>query len=339
MNKKVISKIATMVGVMAVIALLVAKLYDIGVHRPSLVFKQLSPNTIQWLNTFNQYNPESIMKASSVGPFDWDNKRDIGQTHKDGKWAKEEDANVVVYYRKDREAKGQTNAKYVMSAADGAILEIQDYLATYHYPADLNGRKVPFYLPSTDEEYTKLLNKMSSNGMNTTSKYGCSIIAVGPLGCQNKGILIHPDAFAYPNSGADPAYVRVVRRELAYYTYLANLDYNKDTHRFAWFVQGVTENFAMEGRPLPLEQKHVTLLANECFLTRDFPTNLSRAGGTSFIQFYERTYGRLGLKELISKSYIMPVDSAFSALNMNTDSLKMQWIESLQVGHQQQIEE
>ncbi len=329
MNKKVIAKIATIVGVMAVIALIIAKLYDIGVHRPSLAYRQLSPNTIQWLNTFNQYNPESIMKAGSVGPFDWDNKQDIGQTRKDGKWSKEEDANVVVYYRKDREAKGQTNAKYVLGAAESAILEIQDYLATYHFPADLNGRKVPFYLPGTDEEYTKLLNKMSGNGTNTTSKYGCSIIAIGPLGCQNKGIIIHPDAFAYPNSGEDPAYIRVVRRELAYYTYLANLNYNKDSHRFAWFVQGITENFAMESRALPLEPKHADLFDRECDLTKDFPANLSRAGGTSFIQFYERTYGRAGLKELIAQSYNMPVDSALLASAPNADSLKYQWIESL----------
>ena len=91
----------------------------------------------------------------------------------------------------------------------------------------------------------------------------------------------------------------------------------------------------MESRPLPLEQKHVTLLASECQLTREFPANLSRAGGTSFIQFYERTYGRSGLKELIAKSYDMPVDSAFAALNMNTDSLKTLWIETLQVETQQ----
>lgn len=329
MNKKVIAKIATIVGVMAVISLVIAKLYDIGVHRPSLVYRQMSPYTIDWLNKFNQYDPENIMKAASVGPFDWDNKLDIGQTKKDGKWSKEEDANVIIYYRKDREAKGQTHARYVLGAAESAILEIQDYLATYHYPADLNGRKVPFYLPSTDEEYTSLLNKMSSNGANTSARYGCSVIAIGPLGCQNKGILIHPDAFTYPNSGEDPAYIRVVRRELAYYTYLANLNYNKDSHRFAWFVQGITENFAMESRPLPLTQKHAVMFDNECDLSKEFPVKLNKEAGTSFIQFYERTYGRKGLKELIANSYSMPIDSALLLSACNTDSLKCQWVQSL----------
>ena len=171
MNKKVISKIATMIGVLAVIALVIAKLYDIGVHRPSLVYRQLSPNTIQWLNSFNKQNPEGVMKAASVGPFDWDNKKDVGQTYKDGKWSKEEDANVIVYYRKDKEAKGQTNAKLVLGAAEASILDVQDYLSVYHYPADLNGRKVSFYLPDTEDDYTRLLNKLSGNSINNKSKY------------------------------------------------------------------------------------------------------------------------------------------------------------------------
>lgn len=332
MNKKVIAKVATIVGVMAIIALMIAKLYDIGIHRPSLVFKQLSPNTIQWLNTFNQFNPESIMKAASVGPFEWDNKDDIGQKHTAGKWSKEEDANVIVYYRKDREAKGQQNARKVMECSESAILEIRDYLGTYHLPSDLNGRKVPFYLPSNDEEYTKLLSKMSSDGASAKSKYGCSIIMIGPLGCQLKGILIHPTAFTTSNANGDLEYNRVVRRELAYYTYIATLDYNKDSHRFAWFVQGITENFALEGQELPLKPQHIARLVRECSLTSEFPSadKMSQWGGTSFIQFYERTYGRAQLKKLIITTDSLSVDSAFIVLNQNTDSLKQQWIQSLQ---------
>ena len=57
-NNKVISKIATMVIVMAVLALVVAKLYDIATHRPSLAYRQLSPQTVQ-LEQQGGYRPES----------------------------------------------------------------------------------------------------------------------------------------------------------------------------------------------------------------------------------------------------------------------------------------
>lgn len=331
MNKKVIAKIGTMVAVMAIIAIVVAKLYDIGIHRPSLMFRQLSPSTIQWLNTFNTFNPESIMKATKIGPFEWDNKDDIGQKHTAGKWGKEENANVVVYYRKDRDAKGQINAQRVKDCAESAILGIRDYLSTYHYPSDLNGRKVPFYLPSNDKEYRTLLDKMSDNGANATSKYGCSIIAIGPLGCQVKGIIIHPDAFTMRGANEDWEYIRVIRRELAYYTYLANLDYNQDSHRFAWFVQGITENFALEGYQIMVSPAKVQKMENTCSLNAEFPAgdSLSLLGGTTFIQFFERTYGNMALKDLIDSTYKMPVDSAFIQLQLNTDSLKQQWMKSL----------
>ena len=73
-DKKVISKITTMVIVLAVIALVIAKLYDIGTHRPSLAYRQLSPETIFWINNFNRLGPEGIIQAAPVGPFEWDNK-------------------------------------------------------------------------------------------------------------------------------------------------------------------------------------------------------------------------------------------------------------------------
>lgn len=50
-----------MVVVLAVVGLVIDKLYDIGIHRPSLAYRQLSPQTIMWLNAFNQADPESII--------------------------------------------------------------------------------------------------------------------------------------------------------------------------------------------------------------------------------------------------------------------------------------
>jgi len=332
MNKKVITKIATMVLVMGLIALVIAKLYDIGTHRPSLAYRQLSPQTIQWINAFSHGDPESIIKAASVGPFEWDNKEDIGQKHTAGKWAKEEDANTVIYYRRDREAQGQMRARRVADCVENIILELPAYLGTYHYPADLNGRKIAIYLPATDDEYNTLLNKLSGNGTTGTSKYGCSIIAIGPLGCQNKGIILHPDGFMNMNADGDPEYIRVVRRELAYYTYMAGLDYNRDTRRYAWFVQGVVENFALDGRRLPdLKPELVSMLDKDCQLNAEFPTKskMHQWGGTSFIQFYEMNYGSAALSDLITATYQMPVDSALMLVNPDLSLIKQQWIASL----------
>ena len=331
-KKKVIAKITTIVIVFVVLALVVAKLYDIGTHRPSLVYRQLSPQTIGWINQFNHFDPESIIKAANVGPFEWNNKDDIGQKKTAGKWGKEEDANVVIYYRKDRDAKGQINARCVADCVENIILEIPAYLGTYHYPSDLNGRKIAIYLPNTDDEYTTLLNKLSDNGSVGTSKYGCSIIAVGPLGCQCKGIILHPLGFQNNNADGDPEYIRVLRRELAYYTYMAGLDYNKDVKRYSWFVKGITENFSLDGKRMPdFKSELVDMLDRECRLNDEFPTKsrMNQWGGTSFVQFYEMTYGRAALAELIAATYQLPVDSALMRTNPDLDALKQQWIASL----------
>lgn len=331
MNKKVISKITTMVVVLAVIALVIAKLYDIGIHRPSLVYRQLSPETIYWINTFNQLGPENIIKAAPVGPFEWNNKEDIGQKHTAGKWGKEENANTVVYYRKDRDAKGQIRARRVMETAENIIRELPAYMGTYHYPQDLNGRKMPVYLPENNDEYMTLLNKLSDGAPNT-SKYGSSIIAIGPLGCQCKGIILHPDGFQNNNTDGNPEYIRVLRRELAYYTYMANLDYNQNTQRYAWFVSGITEHFSLDGQlQPPFSPEIIAKFSQDFHLNAEYEAKdqLRKAAGTSFIEFYEMTFGSEALAGLIKNTYVSPVDSALMQRTPDLEALKQQWISSL----------
>ena len=332
-NNKVISKIATMVIVMAVLALVVAKLYDIATHRPSLAYRQLSPQTIQWLNLFTQGDPESIIKAAPVGPFNWSNKEDIGQSRKMGKWGKEEDATTVVYYRKTRDAQDQIRARRVLECVDNILLEIPDYLSAYKGPDSLNGRKIAVYLPSAPEEYELLLKKLCDDMPAGGSQLGRSIISIGPLGCQCKGIILHPDAFQNKNAGSDPEYIRILRRELAYYTYMANLDYNQPTQRPSWFVQGIAVHFSLDGKRLPsFTPELVQRIEQECALDAEFPAKnkLNQVGGTSFIQFYEQTFGRMALTRLIETTYAIPVDSALcQTTGMDLVSLKDQWMEYL----------
>ena len=333
-NKKVISKITTMVIVLAVIALVIAKLYDIATHRPSLVYRQLSPQTIQWLNVFSQGDPESIIKAAPVGPFNWSNKDDIGQTRKLSKWGKEEDATTVIYYRKKPDAEDQIRARRVLEKVDNIILEIPDYLGEYKGPESLNGRKIAIYIPGDEKEYEILLKKLCEDAPAiTTNDFGRSIITVGPLGCQNKGIILHPKAFVTNNADGDPMYLSVLRRELAYYTYMANLDYNQPTRRPSWFVLGVAEHFALDGKRAPtLSPELINRIEEECALNAEFPAKnqLNQKGGTSFIQFYEEAFGRMALTSMIQATYTAPVDSTLcQTTGMDLTSLKQRWIESL----------
>lgn len=342
-NKKVISKITAMVIALAIIGLVIAKLYDIAIHRPSLVYRQLSPQTISWLKMFNDSDPESLIKAASFGPFNWSNKEDIGQKNK-RKWDKEEDEKAVVYYVKDhKDVKGQLRAQNVRESVDNIIREIPDYLGSYKGPESLNGRKIAIYVPSEEKEYNALLKKLCDEDRGTGSKSGRSIISIGPLGCQCKGILIHPKAFETKTADGDPEYLRVLRRELAYYTYMTNLDYNQPTQRPSWFIQGVAVHFSMDGQRLPsFPPELIQRIEQECSLDAEFPAKnkLNQIGGTSFIQFYEQAFGRMALTDLIEATYTMPVDSALCRDSMDLATLKQMWIESLradQVPTQDQI--
>lgn len=330
MNKKVVSKITTMVIVLAVIALVIAKLYDIAIHRPSLAYRQLSPEMIYWLKMFNETDPQSLIKAAPVGPFDWSNKKDFGQKNKK-KWRKEEDDKSIVYFP-TREVKYQIQAQNVQQNVDNIIRELPDFFGSYKGPESMNGRKLAIYVPSTKGKYDTLQHVLSDEVPAGGSKYGRSFISIGPLGCQNKGIIIHPDAFVAITSDGDPQYIRVLRRELAYYTYLSNVDYNIPAQRYSWFIQGVAVYFSMDGKRLPaFPPELIQRIEEECSLDAEFPAkdNLNQVAGTSFIQFYDRSFGRRELVNLIEATYTMPVDSALCRNDRDLVTLKQMWIESL----------
>lgn len=337
MNKKVISRITTMVITLGVIALLIAKLYDIGTHRPNLVYRELSRVSIDWVNKLNGLDRKNIIKASKIGPFNWDNKSDIGQKRTDGKWDRVENDSTVVYYRKLREdfdAKEQERALKAQETADDIIRDLQFYMGTYHGPKDMNGRKLPIYLPKDDKQYKELLSKM---GISTPVKstYSTSIIEIGPLGCQCKAIILHPDGFKKKNAEGEPEYIEALRREMAHYTYMTNLDFNQNTERYAWFVSGLVEYFAKDGQEItPLSPEKTKEIKQDFRLNDEFKTKdsqLPQDAGVSFIEYYKKTFGEAALSELIQMTYEMPVDSALKQMTVDLDSLKQQWIVSLNV--------
>lgn len=131
----------------------------------------------------------------------------------------------------------------------------------------------------------------------------------------------------------------MLRKELAYYTYMAGLDYNNQTNRQAWFIQGISEHFSLEGKRLPsFTPEFIQRLEQECALDAEFPAKnkMSQLGGTSFVQFYEQSFGQLALADLIEATYAIPVDSALCRNANDLTTLKQQWIEYLRA---EQIQE
>jgi len=335
MNKKVISKLALFTAIFFAISLIIAKLIDIGLHRPSMVYEVLNQQAMQYVDLLSKNNPDMNFQVNPYGPLDWDNTEDLGQKKTCGKWDKEEDASAVAYYRKDKEAEGQMRARKVMQLTETVLSEVADLIDTVVSPDSLNGkRKLPIYLPETEEEYHTIVSKLSDGEVNAgdNQRLGLSIREVGPMGCKTKGIVINPVAFKERSSNGDLKYVKVVRREIFYYAYFTSVDYSQNVSQPLWLVDGMAEYFAQNSEVMmDLPADRCEFIIKSCSLTGEFPKKerASSWAGCSFFQFYAEMYGEEQLTQIAYCSMQMPFDSLCTTLNLDLEMLQQQWYQAL----------
>ena len=349
-------KIVPILIAFVVVALLVAKLYDTGVNRPSMMYKHIPKETSDWINqmsgmgygdrgttgdsgngyseTERRENGSGLdISASPTGPFNWQNKDDYLSKPSSGmrKWGKQENRNVVVYYYKDKDAVWQGRAKSVIDCAEDAMPQLKDLFGKYYYPEDMNGRKLAVYLADSVKHYETMVRKLSGERASLgdmDESNGLLVMEVGPLGCQVRGIVLHPSCFAKGST----IYKQVLRCEMARMCFFASLDYSRQIHHFRWYSEGLAEYFS-QYCPMSeaMDGDMVQFVEDKCFLDREFKEMgaMGLEAADSFFRFYADKKGSEALRDLVRLSYGISGDSLFTKVGMDTEELKSEWVESI----------
>lgn len=134
------------------------------------------------------------------GPSAWPNEKDYGQK-KD--WDKEEKECFIVYYNKDKDGVWQLNAQSLLTELIRSKQLMQEEMKfLFTNPQKINGRKLAFYLPTTEAQYDSVLEKLTksyADSIDNASRYnGFMYSEFGPLGFKPVGIVIKPSAFDIP---------------------------------------------------------------------------------------------------------------------------------------------
>ena len=327
-NKKKISTLAGLGIGFAVFAVVLAIIIYTGANHPPLRYPEMSRETVDYiLNTAKKEHGQMNLNLSPEGPFKWDNKNDIGAGKEMGVWANEFSPNSIVYYRRDKDAVWQDRARNVVERMSWIADELSDLMGVTCCSADsANGRKLPVYLPETGEEYARLVMELSKGTQAPNSVDGCSFIQLGPLGCQNRGIVIHPDLFTNGND-----FVPTLRREMARYAYYSSVDYNQDVSTPSWFSEGFISSFSENGIDINSLSKDLTDFAEKALELKDslnFRGNTAAEIGASFIQMLLLSDGD-AMTTVIKQSLSNPLDVAFSMAGVDFNEMKSGWLQGL----------
>ena len=331
MNKKQIETLSGVGILFLIVAAVLGIIVQSGASHPPLRFPSIAEQTASFIMDMakREYKDANVSLLTQ-GPFKWENEKDLGVSKLLGEWSKEFDHDAVVYFRRDKDAEWQEKAQTVLSQIDRISEDLSGLLGKICCVSDsANGRKLPIYLPEDDQEYMQVLEKLCDGRMTPTNKKGGSVIGIGPLGCKDDGIVIHPDAFADPKD-----YEAVLRREMARYAYLSSVDFNEVIDHQSWFTEGFVELFGAGAETVESFSKETIDL-----LEREFSLERSGAGGkditpemgAAFLRYISSSLGEEKLTELIQDSFKVSLDSAFVAMGLDFQEVKSDWINSLRM--------
>ena len=332
-NKKSISTFAKLGIAFVVMALILGVIIQMGANHPPLRFPSIGEKASGFLQNLAQKEHQDVsLSLMPQGPFGWDNEDDLGAGKKLGQWAKEFDSDALVYYRRDKDAVWQGRAQNVLESIGRISDELSDEMGRICCsPDSANGRKLAVYLPQTSQDYADLVAYLAKGERAPSSTNGCSFIQVGPLGCKNNGIVLHPDLFA-PGKDFRP----VLRREMARYAFYSSVDFNQDVDIPDWLSEGYVEYFSMQASELTdiSISKDLTDLAETALQGLGISAGMKgksvSTAGASLIQYISMQQGGGdALTSIFQQFFANPAQDAFETSGLNFDEIKTQWAQTL----------
>ena len=323
-----------------VVALLVGKVYDTGLHRPPLKYANIPDVTKEYLRDLDRRNRDQGFTISDVGPFDWDNTSDLGQEKRPSvldpdkpreEWQKVENENFIVYYEFDEDAVWQGHALDVLRVAQETIEPLKELFGVYFYPSTVNGRRLALYLPSTHAKYQETTCQLLEQpNYDITGVAGVTITQIGPLGCLTRGIVLSPDDFDVPDDHIN-GFVKVLQHEMNHYVFFTALNYNNDVHHYLWISEGIAEYFCRrhDGQQVS-DPQSIDFIRDNCQLNGEFTVEASYWAGESFFNFMDQSQGKNTIKSFLETAYQCSTDSVFIKMGMPAFDLHQEWIDALE---------
>ncbi len=332
MNKKTIITFIKFGVVFLLLGLLVGKIYDIGLHRPPLMYAVVPESTQLFIKQLGRDSKDQGLSFTKQGPFDWDNKEDLGNDENE-KWKSESDANFIVYYHPGDNVTWQSRAQDVLHQAQENIDYLKDFMGKYYYADDMNGRRLAIYLPESEALYKKTISSLMDGDYNqdAAGTTGITITQVGPLGCMTQGIVLNPICFDDSPNGVN-GYKRVLKHEMCHYVFFSSLDYSKSIRHYLWVSEGLAEYFSNLRNHKPVfGVDSINTIKQSCHLNREFPLENNSAywAGESFFGFLEADKGKDAVKNFVKNAYTHNTDSVFIIMKYNHRQLHKRWVDVL----------
>ena len=265
-----------------------------------------------------------LHRVDSINVDSWNNDHDFGRRDSNGFYVYEEDSMFVIYSdRNDSELLSMT-----LEYAKSAVRPLEQVMGQYYYPYMVNGRKLPLYLCSDEDNYQYACRSLCNDEDDYSSTWGLCVQSYSGYDVIAQGITLNYGNMKRRSSDPNLNLKATIWHEMNHYVYFQSIDLSKEISMHTWIYEGLAEYFSsnVKRQTTSLDSVEKKAVYTNTFNSSFNPFLFNYSGGELFYDYLEATYGERAVREFIQDIYSRPLNEALTNLGSGMDKARQGWV-------------
>ena len=265
-----------------------------------------------------------LHRVDSIDADSWNNDHDFGRRDSNDFYVYEDDTMFVIYSDKNNQELLAKTLEYAKSA----VRPLEQVMGRYYYPYMVNGRKLPLYLCSGEDNYQYACRSLASDDEDYSDTWGLCVQSYSGYEVMTLGITLNYGSMQKISHNPDLDLKATIWHEMNHYVYFQSIDLSKEISLHTWMYEGLAEYFSsnVKRQTTSLNSVEKKAVYNNDFNSSFTPFLFNYSGGELFYDYLEAAYGEDGVKEFIQDIYSRPLHEAFQDLGTVSDMARQGWV-------------
>ncbi|MBR5103054.1 MAG: hypothetical protein IKV05_00015 [Bacteroidales bacterium] len=265
-----------------------------------------------------------LHRVDSINVDSWNNDHDFGRRDSNGFYVYEEDTMFVIYSDKnDSELLAKT-----LEYARSAVRPLEQVMGQYYYPYMVNGRKLPLYLCTDEDNYQYACRSLCNDEDDYSNTWGLCVQSYCGYDVLAQGITLNYGSMSRISRDPDLDLKATIWHEMNHYVYFQSIDLSKEITMHTWMYEGLAEYFSsnVKRQTTSLDSVEKKAVYTNTLEASFDPFLFNYSGGELFYEYLKATYGERVVLDFIQDIYTQPLSSALTELGSGMDKARQGWV-------------
>ena len=265
-----------------------------------------------------------LHRRDSLDADSWNNDYDFGRRDTNGFYVYDEDTMFVIYSDKNDPDLLAMTLEYARSA----VRPLEQVMGQYYYPYMVNGRKLPLYLCTDEDNYQYACRSLCNDEDDYSNTWGLCVQSYCGYDVLAQGITLNYGSMKRLSHNPDLDLKATIWHEMNHYVYFQSIDLSKEISMHTWMYEGLAEYFSSN---VKRQTTSLNSTEKDAVYTNDFsssfdPFLFNYSGGELFYDYLKASYGEKAVREFVQDIYSRPLDEALVDLGSDMEHARRGWV-------------